>query len=59
MDTNGVNLGVTNEYGNDRQNVVVYRNTDGHYTYKQTILPLDDSTPIINFGADISISGDG
>ena len=59
VDTNGVNLVVTNEYGNDRQNVVVYRNTDGHYTYKQTILPLDDSTPIINFGADISISGDG
>lgn len=59
VDTNGVNLVVTNQFSDDRQNVVVYRNTDGYYTYKQTIQPIDDSAPIINFGVDISVSGDG
>ena len=59
VDTNGVNVVLTNKYSDDSQNVVVYRQSDGHYTYKQTITPVDDSAAIINFGADISISGDG
>jgi len=59
VDTNGINIVLTNKYSDDGQNVVVYRQSDGHYSYKQTITPADDSAPIIDFGSDISISGDG
>ena len=59
IDSNGVNLIVNAVYNNDQQKVVVYRLDSGHYTYKQTLTPPDDSAPTINFGADISISGDG
>ena len=59
VDTNGVNLVVTNQYNDSKQDVIVYRLDNNHYTYKQTILPPQDSTPVIDFGADISISEDG
>ena len=52
---NNYNLDISN----DSQKIIVYRLHDNHYTYKQTITAPDDSGPTINFGADISISGDG
>ena len=59
VDENGVNIIANVLYNNDNQKVVVYRLDNGHYTYKQTILPPSDSAANINFGSDISISGDG
>ena len=59
IDTNGNNIIANVLYSNDSQKIIVYRLHDNHYTYKQTITAPDDSGPTINFGADISISGDG
>ena len=59
IDTNGNNIIANVLYSNDSQKIIVYRLHDNHYTYKQTINAPDDSGPTINFGADISISGDG
>ena len=59
VDDNGVNIIANILYNNDNQKVVVYRLDNGHYTYKQTIVPPNDSAAMINFGSDISISGDG
>ena len=59
VDTNGVNLILNVLYNDDQQKVIVYRLDSGHYTYKQTLSAPEDSSPNINFGADISISGDG
>jgi len=59
VDTNGVNLVVTNQYSDAQQDVTVYRLDSDHYTFKQTITAPDDSAPTIDFGSDVSISGDG
>ena len=59
VDDNGVNIIANAVFDNDTQKVVVYRLDNGHYTYKQTILPPSDSAALINFGSDLSISGDG
>ena len=59
VDDNGVNIIANAVFDNDSQKVVVYRLDNGHYTYKQTILPPSDSAALINFGSDLSISGDG
>ena len=59
VDDNGVNIIANILYNNDNQKVVVYRLDNGHYTYKQTIVPPNDSAAMINFGSDLSISGDG
>ena len=59
VDANGVNLVITNYYNDVTQDVTVYRLDGEHYTFKQTILPPEDSAPTINFGSGISISDNG
>jgi len=59
VDENGVNIVLTNEYNDLTQDVSVYRLDGQHYTFKQTIIPPDDSAPTIDFGSDVSISQDG
>jgi hypothetical protein len=59
VDTNGVNIVITNQYNNGTQDVTVYRLHGEHYTFKQTIIPPEDSAPTIDFGSDVSISGNG
>ena len=55
VDDNGVNIIANAVFDNDSQKVVVYRLDNGHYTYKQTILPPSDSAALINFGSDLCI----